>query len=580
MPFFRTSSLRARGAADPAPASPVQSRRARTMPTSTDNHMNDEIGDFYAAYPNDVHKDKAIAIASGEASDGTDDLIKDAEKRTGGTGAKFPADAAYAPGVQKNSELAGDEGDSAGDATSDGTDDEHPSEILNDTLNNTLLSDDNSDAASEASMLVLMRYMGCSSKPYMGRKRLKDSSTKRGLEVGDLQYKHDLQEGDHVIQWKMLGYCYPIQSHGIVFSAGPDFVTIVDCSMAYNSDADKAGNFDENTKKKKTRRRMNILTLDDEKEIKKWTKIRYGEEVQLKVHSTNKAMQKQAGKEKDAAGKTGKDESSADAEESPSVAGLEMEEVERCVQAKIKTSPEKSSAKSPQRSPSSWFSWSTRSVNSLPPADADAAKAGDEGKEKQQPQKEELRLPKSDPPALVLARLRFLLEYGEGPFSPPGGEDGDGDKKSKDRDGKPRPNLLPPHHLLYANSECIAVWCQTGRWSTLQAAIFLHSSTVGNAKQTATLGLGLGAKTVAVPASGLWGFFGGTTTVSLFTAQPWIVPALVGGGMVYIGLPMLMLWKAKGRWLEAERRLNDAFWSMPDSDVIVELIRCWSGLEG
>jgi hypothetical protein len=90
----------------------------------------------------------------------------------------------------------------------------------------------------------------------------------------------------------------------------------------------------------------------------------------------------------------------------------------------------------------------------------------------------------------------------------------------------------------------------------------------------------LSSQTVTVPASGFWGWFGGTTTISLFTAQPWLVPALVGGGMVYVGLPMLMLWKAKGRWADTEKRLNDAFWSMYDSDVTVGMIRCWSGLEG
>ena len=26
------------------------------------------------------------------------------------------------------------------------------------------------------------------------------------------------------------------------------------------------------------------------------------------------------------------------------------------------------------------------------------------------------------------------------------------------------------------------------------------------------------------------------------------------------------------------KKLNDAFWSMYDSDVIVEMIRCWSGV--
>ena len=41
---------------------------------------------------------------------------------------------------------------------------------------------------------------------------------------------------------------------------------------------------------------------------------------------------------------------------------------------------------------------------------------------------------------------------------------------------------------------------------------------------------------------------------------------------------MLMLWKAKGRWAETEIRLNDAFWSMYDTDLIVEMIHSLSGL--
>jgi hypothetical protein len=49
--------------------------------------------------------------------------------------------------------------------------------------------------------------------------------------------------------------------------------------------------------------------------------------------------------------------------------------------------------------------------------------------------------------------------------------------------------------------------------------------------------------------------------------------------MVYVGLPMLMLWKAKGTWGKTEMRLNDAFWSMCDPDVVVEMIRTLSGLD-
>merc|ERR1712129_292953 len=68
------------------------------------------------------------------------------------------------------------------------------------------------------------------------------------------------------------------------------------------------------------------------------------------------------------------------------------------------------------------------------------------------------QLPNSDFAKLVLARVQFLVEN----------ED----------------VALPKYHVFYSNSECIAVWCKTGRWSTLQAAVFLHSTAVGNAKQT------------------------------------------------------------------------------------------------
>ncbi|KAL7543833.1 hypothetical protein ACHAXR_013181 [Thalassiosira sp. AJA248-18] len=445
-------------------------------------------------------------------------------------------------------------------------------------VDNSSIADDVSECPTETSMTVLMRYMGCSSRPYMsGPKR--EGSTKKKLEDIDKQYKHDLQEGDHVIRWKMLGYCYPIQVHGIVFSAGPDVVTIVDCGLASSSSSSsdnslgKVTNLEEKDNKnaKKTRRRMNILTLVDEKEIRQWTKIRYGEEVQLKVHSSNKEMQQHA-EEKGVQGECVSQEiSDSEIAASPS-AGLELEEVEKCVQANIKPTPKNpnpNARRSPKRS---WFS---RSCNSSAVAeDVDESEFKQENAKQKSPK---LRIPNTDPPKLVLARLRFLLEYGEEAFPPPSGTDAN-DNNSKDTTS--RPNLLPSHHLLYSNSECIAVWCKTGSWSTLQAAIFLHSSTVGNAKQTATVAMFLSAQTVTVPASGFWGFFGGTTTISLFAAQPWVVPALVGGGMVYIGLPMVMLRKAKGRWGDAEKRLNDAFWSMCNSDVIVELIRCWSGLEG
>lgn len=448
-----------------------------------------------------------------------------------------------------------------------------------------------SEAQSEASFMVLLRYMGLSSRPYgvkpkQSLKMLKEEELETGL-------KHDLQVGDHVIRWKMLGYCYPMQVHGIVFSVRPDCVTIVDCGLSSSySNADRMGSsFDEQAKEtkseKRERKRMNILTLVDSKEVKRWTKIRYGEEVELKVHSSNATLRS---KTKDKTFQNDPGPTDAEIEQSSS-AGLELEEECLCDQAKIRKSPD--NKKISNSSPGAWLcSWQTKdgttsTLEKVEFEDNDARSPAINEEEIDLPSKKSksnLRLPKADPPMLVLARLRFLLEYGEEPFPPLPLDDDDDNTDTnnymKRRSKKSRSNLLPPHHLLYANSECIAVFCKTGRWSTLQASVFLHTSTFGNAKQTATVAMVLSSQTVTVPASGFWGWFGGTTTISLFSAQPWLVPALVGGGMVYVGLPMLMLWKAKTRWANTEKRLNDAFWSMCDSEVTVGMIRYWSGLEG
>lgn len=78
------------------------------------------------------------------------------------------------------------------------------------------------------------------------------------------------------------------------------------------------------------------------------------------------------------------------------------------------------------------------------------------------------KLPKADPTKLVLARTYWLLEHGE--------------------------SILPPYHAFSSNSECLAVFCKTGRWNTLQADVFLHATSIGNAKT-------MGATTIAVAAS-------------------------------------------------------------------------------
>ncbi|KAL7514816.1 hypothetical protein ACHAWX_000797 [Stephanocyclus meneghinianus] len=388
-------------------------------------------------------------------------------------------------------------------------------------------------------------------------------------------YMHDLQEGDHIVRWIMLGFCYPVQVHGIVLSVGPELVTIVDCGLTPVAVADKVGAFNEdgkiNSGYTKTRRRMNVLTLVDENEIKKWKRVRYGEECEVRVHSTDREPHFD-------------DDEQLIADEQLSCPGdlnthLEYEEQQSTTQMNPKKADDKGcdqcdqlTSKQPSRKSSFiWSFWSSKNDTSddmiVPYLDTSqklentkqivkTLKSKEQSYSKHTPENSH-RLPKSDPTALVLARLRFLLEYGEG----------DSTCNNSTETAKSRPPILPPHHILFANSECIAVWIKTGHWSTLQASVFLHSSTVGNAKQTATLALYLSAQTVTVPAAGIWGFFGGTTTVSLFSTQPWLVPALVCGGVVYVGMPAIVLWRARKRWAETEKRLNVSFWDWFDTEV-------------
>ncbi|KAL3781018.1 hypothetical protein HJC23_007914 [Cyclotella cryptica] len=393
------------------------------------------------------------------------------------------------------------------------------------------------------------------------------SKGRRSADYSEM-YAHDLMEGDHVVRWIMLGFCYPVQVHGIVLSVGPDLVTIVDCGLTSVAVADQVGALNEqgkiNSRYTKTRRRMNVLTLVDENEIKKWKRVRYGEECELRVHSTYRKPHVD-------------DDAQVIADEQQNSSGdlkpyLEYEEQQSITQIDLKQDDQSGSFWSskndtcddllvPNPDPSQKSENNEISIATLKlEANNNSKKTSDNSH----------RFPKSDPTALVLARLRFLLEYGEG----------DSVCNNNNETDKSRQPILPPHHILFANSECIAVWIKTGHWSTLQASVFLHSSTVGNAKQTATLAMYLSAQTVTVPAAGIWGFFGGTTTVSLFSTQPWLVPALVCGGVVYVGMPAIVLWRAKKRWAETEKRLNVAFWEHVDSAVIVELIEKWSGLDG
>ncbi|CAJ1932881.1 unnamed protein product [Cylindrotheca closterium] len=136
---------------------------------------------------------------------------------------------------------------------------------------------------------------------------------------------------------------------------------------------------------------------------------------------------------------------------------------------------------------------------------------------------------KADPPVVVLARTRWLLKHGEG--------------------------ILPPYHAFSSNSECMAVFCKTGYWSTLQADIFLHSTAIGNAKSTVVMTLGMAA------------------------SVPMLAPVVGAVGLGAVVAPWFYLDKHKKASKEIGQRLGDQFWAQAEPEVIVACVQEWSNLE-
>jgi hypothetical protein len=160
----------------------------------------------------------------------------------------------------------------------------------------------------------------------------------------------------------------------------------------------------------------------------------------------------------------------------------------------------------------------------------------------------------SDPPGLVRARVSFLQDHGA--------------------------TLLPPYHAVSANCECVAVWCKTGTWATLQAINFLALTAAGQTKSAVMVASAAAAQQVTVPAAGLWGWLGYTTHVSLLSTQPYLLPAIAAYGVVTAGAPALWLLQAKRQGKQVTTELNTAFWkqAMDHPDPFVESLIRWSAL--
>jgi hypothetical protein len=156
-----------------------------------------------------------------------------------------------------------------------------------------------------------------------------------------------------------------------------------------------------------------------------------------------------------------------------------------------------------------------------------------------------------DAPGMVRARVQFLQEHAE---------------------------LLPPYSVVQSNCECVAVWCKTGTWATLQATSWLSVTAAGQAKSAAVLSGVVTTTQVSVPSAGLWGWFGYTTHVSLAATQPYLLPAIAAYGVVTVGTPFLWLLHAKQKWKNLTIQLNDRFWesAVDHPDIFVDNITHWS----
>eukprot|EP00934_Nitzschia_sp_Nitz4_P008397 Nitzschia sp. Nitz4//scaffold1_size375055//355515//362632//NITZ4_000342-RA/size375055-processed-gene-0.397-mRNA-1//1//CDS//3329541243//8387//frame0 len=370
---------------------------------------------------------------------------------------------------------------------------------------------------------------------------------------------HGLVPGDHVLRWTNI-FVMPIQVHGVVVSAGPNLVTIVNFGYSSSQPTEDIEVEELDTTVKRDNR-LNIVVLSDPNEIKRWKIVHYGDPVtspgvweNLKSMFRDSPVVEEMDLPKEATKKLSVHEDDGQ---------MQTQVEETAVRKEGGDQTESRTNSIDSELDDSATACSSDDSIALDPnqINQSASKTFLGGENTKKAPTELPKLPKSDPPSIVLARVRFLLE-----------------EKGQ--------STLPKHHLLFANSECIAVWCKTGRFSTLQSQIFLHSTAVGNAKSAATVALVAGAQTVAVsstvPAAGVWGWIGFTTTttsqVGLLTVCPWLVPLLVGYGVAAVGTPYLVLLRGQQKWNQATQELNDMFWQHASPEVFVDAIHNWSGL--
>ena len=119
-------------------------------------------------------------------------------------------------------------------------------------------------------------------------------------------------------------------------------------------------------------------------------------------------------------------------------------------------------------------------------------------------------------------------------------------------------HLLSNYDTMLSNCEHVAVWCKTGRFSSLQLLSGMgHSLALSTVPTVA-----VSAATTTVPASGLWGWLGYTTSVSLASTMPWLIPVAIVPTVFAAGKSAFDV----QRWKQTTGSLNTTFeeWRQAD----------------
>ena len=389
------------------------------------------------------------------------------------------------------------------------------------------------------------------------------------------RFEHQFQAGDHIYKWEMLVYppvIYPIQIHGIVLEAGSNCIIVADFGLTgysrkngqefHHADQDDH-NFRVMSAFRKLRpndvtQRIHIVTLTDQKEIRKWFKAGYDEESLLarakkstgghhldltKVTKVFAKIKTKGGGTKKEDLEQGESIQGSDSKEETTLTTTDAENTNDGTESgpgntsptasaeKIRESISKGSkaaAKTMSRGTkavSTLFKRSTSKSTGVDNDDNDISESHTEEEPTNEEEDKLKKLPQADPKEIVLARANFVLEHME---------------------------VLPSYHVFFSNSECIAVWCKTGRWSTLQTSVWCSTNSVAAFKSSAI------------------------TTIGVAAANPLLAPVIAIGGLVWVSAPMVLLQKSQVKWEEATEKMTRLFWEWAPPVVYVSAVENWT----